>query len=444
MDELIKELAELEKSLSTMADKMEALDAEAKGAALTEEQQKRWDALESQASGLEAAAERKRKQIKLRESNAPSGRITAPGAPSVPRISEMKEGIEDDPQRGFKSVSEFATSVKRACTVGAGSDVDHRLKICAAPSSPHTTYVGEDGGYLAPPQYRSEIWDMAVAESSLLQLADVQPTESNQVIQTKDESVPWSTTGVVAKWADEASQYAETRKVLKEQRVQLHKCYVFTTASDEELEDAPQLTERLTKSAARAISWKVDAAIVNGDGQGEPLGFYRGGSGAALISVAKEASQTADTIVAANVAKMYGRLLRVGQGSPVWLIHPDAAQQLIQMTLGDHVVWTPPNEGMKQAPGGFLLGVPVLYSQHCQTVGDKGDIVLADLKAGYSAYQKSGGVKFDSSIHLYFDYGVQAFRWTFRVGGKPNLSGAISSANGSSTLSHFVTLDARA
>jgi hypothetical protein len=46
-------------------------------------------------------------------------------------------------------------------------------------------------------------------------------------------------------------------------------------------------------------------------------------------------------------------------------------------------------------------------------------------------------------MHLYFDQGVTAFRWTLRVGGQPWLSTPITRKNGSNTLSHFVTLQAR-
>jgi len=447
MDELIKEIAALESRLSEIAAKMKAIDAAATktGNQLSEEQETEWESLDHEADSTQAAIARKRKALGVHNAASIStGRMTAPNAPNTPQITGVRDRVEDDPRRGFRSLEDFAQSVRRACTPGASAEMDPRLKISAAPSSPHTTYVGEDGGYLAPPEFRTGIWDAAVDESTLLAMADVQPTSSNRVIQTKNEDMPWSTSGIVAKWADEATQYTETRARFKQEEVNLHKCYVFTTASDEELEDAPLLESRLLIGAARAIAWKVDEAIVNGDGQGEPLGFFRAGSGGALVSVAKVASQTADTINATNVATMYSRLLRTGNGAPFWMINPDAAPQLYVMTIGDRVIWTPPSEGFKDAPGGFLLGLPILFSQHCETLGDKGDINLVDLRAGYAAYNKQGGIKFDSSIHLYFDYGTMAFRWTVRIGGKPHLSAAVSANNGSATFSHFVTLDARA
>jgi HK97 family phage major capsid protein len=83
-------------------------------------------------------------------------------------------------------------------------------------------------------------------------------------------------------------------------------------------------------------------------------------------------------------------------------------------------------------------------TQLCKTVGDKGDIVLVDWKA-YRTITKSGaGIDTATSMHLWFDRGIQAFRATFRVDGQPVLRNPISPANGANTLSPFVTLDDRA
>ena len=90
-----------------------------------------------------------------------------------------------------------------------------------------------------------------------------------------------------------------------------------------------------------------------------------------------------------------------------------------------------------------LLGRPIRFSEHCKTLGTVGDIQLVDPK-GYYALTKAGGIKFASSIHLYFDYGLQAFRWTIRLGGQPHLAAPVSPANGSTTKSHFVALATRA
>jgi HK97 family phage major capsid protein len=70
---------------------------------------------------------------------------------------------------------------------------------------------------------------------------------------------------------------------------------------------------------------------------------------------------------------------------------------------------------------GYILGYPVKFTEHCQTLGVVGDLVCVNM-SGYYAATKAGGVDFASSMHLYFDQNLTAFRWTFRLAGQPILS----------------------
>jgi len=91
----------------------------------------------------------------------------------------------------------------------------------------------------------------------------------------------------------------------------------------------------------------------------------------------------------------------------------------------------------------LLLGRPVIKTDTLQTLGDKFDIILANM-AGYTTITKAGGAELATSMHLYFDQQLMAFRLTFRMDGQPLLSGAVTPPNSSVTRAHFVTLDARA
>ncbi|MDD5367466.1 MAG: phage major capsid protein [Anaerolineaceae bacterium] len=356
-------------------------------------------------------------------------------ATALPRI-EMHDRGEDDPKRGFADVADFALAVKGLYTPGGRTD--ERLQMGAAPTDFHQE-TGSSEGRMVPPAFRQEIWEVAMEQDALIAETDNEPTGSNAVEFLRDESTPWGATGVQAKWRSEASQMTPSKLVTEAEQMRLHDLYAFVTATDQLLADAPRLAARLTNKAGQAIRWKINTAIVGGTGAGQPLGYMKSG---ALVSVAKKLNQTADTLVAENIAGMYARIL--GASGAAWYINQDALPQLMTMTLGNQLVWTPPSTGLQNAPGGLLLGRPVRFSEQCETLGDKGDIHLVNLKAGYYAITSEGGVQFASSMHLYFDYGLQAFRWTFRMNGQPFLSAPVSPAKGSSTRSHFVTLDARA
>lgn len=356
--------------------------------------------------------------------------------PAMPKIEGVHNRIEDDPKRGFSDIADFALSVKSMYTPGGA--VDERLLIGAAPTNYHQE-VGSAEGRMVPPAFRQEVWEVANEEEALLPETDNEPTSSNSVEFLRDETTPWGTTGVQAKWRGEAAQMTASKLVTSASQLMLHELYAFVTATEQLLSDAPRLATRLTKKAGLAIRWKMNDAIVNGTGVAQPLGFFKS---AALVSVAKEGSQTADTVVAANVAKMYSRVINPSKA--IWYANQDVLPQLMVMVIGNQPIWTPPNSGFAAAPGGWLLGRPVRFCESCQTVGDKGDIFMTNLKDGYYSITNEGGIQFASSIHLFFDYGLQAFRWTFRMNGQPYLSAPVSPKNGSNTRSHFISLDARA
>lgn len=398
--------------------------AEAEARELTAEEKERDDGINTRLAVLNADLQRHEARRERERS-----------ATALPRI-EMHERVEDDPKRGFANVADFALAVKSVYTPGGA--VDERLLIGAAPTDFHQE-TGTGEGRMVPPAFRQEIWEVSMDEDSLIPETDNEPTSSNSVEFLRDESSPWGATGIQAKWRSEAGQMVASKLVTEGEQMQLKDLYAFVTATDQLLADAPRLAERLTRKAGQAIRWKANTAIVEGTGVGQPLGYMQS---AALVSVAKEAAQTADTIVAANIAKMYSRMINPSRA--VWYINQDALPQLMLMTISNQPIWTPPNAGFANAPGGLLLGRPVRYSEHCETLGDKGDIHLVNLKDGYYTILNQAGVQFASSMHLFFDYGMQAFRWTFRLNGQPFLSKPISPAKGAATRSHFVTLDARA
>lgn len=401
--------------------------------ALTAEQAAQFDALSAEFDGVTATIVRGEKMA------ATAAAIEAPRPRTVPALSgaRVADNIEQDATRGFRNIADFALAVR-----GAGNRADpafdERLRVLGAPTNFHRE-TGSADGYMVPPAMRADIWSHVFADEGLISLIGPEPTDSNQVQLLRDESTPWGATGIQANWSAEGAQLTASRLATAASNVTLHKLHAFVLASEELLVDAPRLSQRLTVGAANAIRYEAEQAFVNGDGVGKPLGWMSGGS---LVTVAKESGQAADTVVAANVAKMLSRILLTAGGSPVWLINQDVLPQLMTMTLGDQPIWTPPSTGFVGAPGGFLFGRAIRFCEQCDTLGDLGDIQLVDPKGYYAATR--GGAEFASSMHLYFDYDVQAFRWTTRFGGQPYLTAAVTPANSAATRSHFVVLAERA
>ncbi len=454
-----KDLKKLRQRLSALKDEgrgklaqLEKLNGEIGENEASEEQAAQLAQLEADIEALQPKVEAAAAELEEEEKKLTRERLFAP-LDSSTALTAARSIIssEPDPARtgGFHNLADFAMAVMRANPAAPNHRMDDRLAALfrrpepgAAPTNFHQESGGTDGeGYQVPPAFRQEVYELMLEEpSSLLGMVDGEPTGSNSVQMLKDETTPWGSTGVQAFWRSEATKMNASKMEDNLDQLRLNELYAFVLATDELLEDAPRLNARLSRQSARAMNWKADEAVMWGSGVGQLKGWMNSGS---LITVAKEASQPADTIVAKNVAKMYSRLLAGSLSRAVWFINSDTLPEFLTMTLGDKPIWTPPSTGFANAPGGFLFGRPVIPTEHCTTLGDKGDIMLVD-PLGYYLARKAAGIQFAQSMHLFFDYGMQAFRWTFRLGGQAYLNKPVVPPKSPNAKSHFVTLAARA
>jgi len=142
---------------------------------------------------------------------------------------------------------------------------------------------------------------------------------------------------------------------------------------------------------------------------------------------------------------MWSRCWAPSRKNAVWLINQDCEPQLNGMSIAVGTGGIPvylPAGGLSQSPYSTLFGRPVIPVEYCATVGDQGDIILADFTQ-YQAIDK-GVLKTATSIHVRFDYNETAFRFVFRFDGQPSWKSALTPYKGSNTLSPFVALANRA
>jgi HK97 family phage major capsid protein len=354
--------------------------------------------------------------------------------------------MSDTRRRGFPTLGHFAASVYSAGLPGGHSHVDPRL-VLDAPTTYGSEGVGADGGFAVPPEFRTMIMEKVMGETSLLARTDLIDVAGNSLTIPTDETTPWqSSGGILAYWEGEGAQISQTKPSLQDTTIRLNKLAALVPVTSELLEDSAALGSYINRKAPEKIDFKVSNAIVQGTGVGQPLGILKS---PALVSVAKESSQTTFTVNFANVSKMYSRLYAPARANAVWLINQDVEQQLNAMgfpsngaTTLQFPVYMPPG-GVSGAPYATLYGKPVIVTQACNALGYQGDVILTDLKA-YLAAQKVGGLRAETSIHLWFDYDQVAFRFILRVAGQPWWNQVISPRDSNAkTLSHYVTLDAR-
>ena len=396
--------------------------------------------LADQAEKLSAVSERRTSDVE--PTTEPRG---------VSRITGGTFRNDDRGMWGFRDLGEWANAVARANRPGA-PQMDERLRteLRADPDGANEA-IDSEGGFAVPPDARRDINQLIRGEDSLLGRCDEITTGSNRLTVPTDETTPWGSAGIQAYWDGEQSQATQSKPSIQEVGVTLHKLRALAPVTDELLEDNSAMAAYLNRKAPEVLTYKINEAIVQGTGAGQPLGILTsGGKG----EVAKVGSQVADTVVGLNVIEMWSRLYAPSRPNAVWLINQDVEPELLTLmkvgkldtrasdTGWGAVLYTPAG-GLSGAPYGTLFGRPVIPTQACETLGDAGDIILADL-GQYLAPVKGGGIRASSSIHLWFDWDVTAFKFTFRMGGQPWLSAPISPRDGSTTLSPFVTLAVRA
>lgn len=360
-------------------------------------------------------------------------------------VAVVKEGVDSDPNSGFKNFGDFCKAVKDAGS--PGQQVDKRL-LAANAKAPQGLNVGIDaeGGFLVPEEMSSNLMEKTYATAQVVSKCTRVPMTSQVVkIPTINETSRADGSrsgGVRAYYKAEAAQYTDSQPAFGQVKLELNKLTGLVYDTDELLRwSAVSIEPLLSRLFADEFAFVIDDKIINGTGAGQPLGIL---NAPALIEVAKEGAQPADTIFIENVVKMWARLFR--KQNAVWFVSSDISPQLMTMTLAVGAAGVPvymPPGGISAAPYATLFGKPIIEIEQCDTLGDKGDIILADMSQ-YLYAENSDGIQGATSIHLRFDYGETALRWTLWNDGQPWWASALTPKNGGSTLSPFVTLAARA
>jgi len=187
------------------------------------------------------------------------------------------------------------------------------------------------------------------------------------------------------------------------------------------------------------IAFLLDKAVYNGDGVGKPLGLLQSGCKLDLTRTAGGEIRFAD-IVNMETA-LWGR----SDARAVYYANRRILPQLMNMsfktTTGDqHPVFIQMNAGATVAPARFLMGRPVIFTEHNAALGSEGDIMLADLSQ--YLFASKAGLKTAMSMHVRFLYEEQVFRFSFRADGTHAWDVPLTRAQNDGQESPLITLAA--
>ena len=419
----LKEMRERIQAIVAELDKFNGLDN------FTNENVEAINALNEEYTGLKNNIEAKEKIEAIKASSVASTRkvVSNPVAP----VTEVKPSKLDN-NMGFKSFGEFAKAISNK----AKGNLDTRFQNTAAYEK-----FSEDGGVLIPGDFMSEINEKVKGDESLMPRTSNFSISSNHLSLPIDEKEPWNG-GITCSWLGEGATYNESKPVLGLASWRLHKLGALVKATDELLDDASALESYIKSKAPSAIVHKINDAIINGDGVGKPKGILNSGF---KVSVAKEAAQTADTIVYKNIVKM--EAVHIPSATAVWLAHPQCREQLRQLKDDNgNAIYMNGGAFPNLAVKGFdmLMGKPVIYMMGAmQALGDEGDLILADLSYYYTI-TKTSSIDQSMSTHLLFDRDITCFKFVTRIDGSCPFNSPVTTQYGSYDMSGFVTLAARA
>jgi HK97 family phage major capsid protein len=421
---------------------------------ITPEEEERINAFLQEVDQLQLDAER-RDKIEAREERLAQplprkvrdSKETIEASGGVPTVPAEVRDKEKEKRHGFANLGEFALATRDA--VRPTGFRDKRLDFYGAITGAGQR-TGSDGGFLVPPQFNTEIWNgVAMEPNSLLTLCDQYPVDGESLTLNANAETSRATGsrfgGIQAYWIAEAGQMTGSKPTFRQIKLEPQELSVLVYATDKLLRNASGFGAYITRAATEEINFLVGDGIINGSGVGKPKGIMTSGC---LVSIAKEGSQAAATILEANIAKMWARLHVRSRSRAVWLINQDCESQLGLLTMrvynvvGNEVVAAPTNPIFDRVAN-TIYGRPVMAIEFCQTLGTQGDIILADL-GSYAVGLRSGGVEAATSMHLRFDWNEQVFRFIFAIDGQPWMNSPLTPFKGTNTISPFIVVDTRA
>ena len=304
-----------------------------------------------------------------------------------------------------------------------------------------TETVPSDGGFLVPTEYAAKIHNVALENEIIMPRCFVQPMKSNEINVPAMSIGDHSTNlygGFTASYVAEAGTISEHDPKVRSMTLNAKKLTGMLRFSSELAADIPGGEGQIIDICGKGLAWYRDRAFLKGTGAGEPLGILNAGC---TIEVAAESGQRADTIVYENLVKMVGRLHPACFKNAIWICQVSAIPQLLSLSQSvgtggsTYPVLSETNGEWK------ILTRPVVFTEKTEKLGDKGDIILADLSQYVVGLRSE--MRFDMSIHVHFSTDELLARLIERHDGQPLWDSALTLEDGSNTVSPFVTLAAR-
>lgn len=356
--------------------------------------------------------------------------------PAIERVFNTEPEGTDRPET--KSFGDWCIAVHRG-------DTKRLQRVYGSTKDELSEISGGAGGYLVPAEYSREIMRLATEGAVVRPRARIIPMSSrewNVPALTYDGTTagqPHSLGGVVATWTEEGGEKTETEPTFKTIKLVYHELSGYTVATNMLRQDAgATLSALLTNLFGEAIAWYEDYAFLRGTGVGQPLGVFN--SDCLLTEVA-----ASSTFVITDAANMLEKFMSRETNGGVWVMHPKVLHLLVALADGaantNNVIWIP---NAREKEPASLFGRPILFSEKMpvlpagSSASQIGGVLLADFS--YYLIGDRGRIEIDFSEHFKFTENKGTWRFCSYVDGQPWLTTYRTLADGSTTVSPFVSL----
>ncbi len=295
---------------------------------------------------------------------------------------------------------------------------------------------GTSGGFGIPQQFSDQFLQVNVADAVIRPRAMIipagDPPDAELIIPALDQSSNQNMFGgVTVAHGDESMTIVESTAAIREVKLKPKKIQGYMTSSNELLNNWSAASAIIPRQMRNAMTAQEDIDFLSGDGVNKALGLL---NAPAAININRS---VANQIAWADIYAMLARLRAVG-GRPIWIASQTCLPQIIQLAdASSRAIWVP-----SAVPGvpSLLYGHELIFNDRSPSLGNRGDLVLADLRA--YAIKDGSGPLISVSEHFRFQNDEVAFRLTWHVDAQSWLTEAIPlEGSTSNTVSPFVILD---
>jgi HK97 family phage major capsid protein len=243
--------------------------------------------------------------------------------------------------------------------------------------------VDSAGGFLAPPEFNSEMIKLLRQYNPIRQFARV------MTIGAQEVKFPRRVDSTVAIWTDELDPKTSSTMTFEQVAIKPHELATYVDVSNQILEDnSYNLEAELSMDLAESFAIAEGQAFINGTGVGQPTGLLTAPGIASINSGSATGLATASTQASDILITMFHKLPGVHAQNGVWLMNRNTLSEIrkIKNSMGDYLVL----DSVSGPTTSTLLGRPIVEAIDMPDIAANAyPVIFGDL-SGYRIVDRIG------------------------------------------------------